>query len=368
VTFELSEGFAVLDLFAGCGGLSTGFEQAGFKVVAANDVWKVSLKTLKDNHHNIEVILGDITKEAVQNRIVRFLGKKIDVIIGGPPCQAYSLAGTRDPEDPRGKLFESYVKIVEELQPALFVVENVKGILSMKHFKEDFPKEEKRRIVELIQKRKSEKKKVSIEKLNSTLEDYLTPVPELICSTFQDRGYKVRWKTLDAADYGVPQERRRVFFIGTNLRKTPFFPFPTHSRNPNSLLKEWVKLESAIGDMPFPGIQNGDDVYEGGFSSIYMSRNRRRSWNEVSYTIQAGARHIPLHPGCPPMKKVGEDKWVFGDGPTRRLSVQECARIQTVPHHYSFFGSTIDKYRQIGNAVPPLLAMNVAECIRKMLE
>jgi len=261
-----------------------------------------------------------------------------------------------------------FVKIVEALQPAVFVVENVKGILSMKHFKEDFPKEEKRRIMELIRKRKSKKKKVSIEKLNYKLEDYLIPVPELISSTFRSIGYEVKWQLLNAADYGTPQERRRVFFIGTNTKKAPIFPFPTHSKNPDTLLEEWVKLESVIGSMPFPGIQDGDEVYEGGFSSIYMSRNRRRSWKEVSYTIQAGARHMPLHPGCPPMKKVGEDKWVFGEGPIRRLSVFECALIQTFPLHYSFSGSTVDKYRQIGNAVPPLLATKVANCIRRMLE
>ena len=221
-----------LDLFAGCGGLSLGFEQAGFDVIAANDKWKVALETFKNNHPRVKTILGNLAKEVVQRKICRLTGK-IDVIIGGPPCQAYSLAGSRDPEDPRGKLFESYVEIVKRLQPNIFVIENVKGILSMKHFKKNVPITEKKRILELIKKRKSKKKKVSIEGLNSKLEDYLIPVPELIRLTFDNIGYKVNWNTLNAADYGVPQERRRVFFVGTNLKKTPAFPFPTHSKDPD---------------------------------------------------------------------------------------------------------------------------------------
>ncbi len=98
-----------------------------------------------------------------------------------------------------------------------------------------------------------------------------------------------------------------------------------------------------------------------------MSRNRRRSWNEVSFTIQAGQRHIPLHPGSPPMIKVEEDVWKFGDGPQRRMSIRECARVQTFPDSFKFCGSTVQKYRQIGNAVPPVLGKKVAESILNLL-
>lgn len=356
----------VLDLFAGCGGLSTGFEKAGFDVFASNDIWGVALETFKSNHPGTKAILGNIMKKSVQDEIIDIVNHKVDIIIGGPPCQAYSLAGSRDPEDPRGKLFENYVKIVEKVQPSVFVVENVKGILSMKHFKENIPIEEKKEIIELIKMKKSKKQKVSIENLNKQIEEYLVPVPELIKSTFEGLGYKVEWRLLNTADYGVPQERQRVFFLGTKY-KNIVFPHETHSGKSSSLLKSYVTLREAISDLPFPDIGDEDEVYEGGFSPIYMSRNRRRSWNEVSYTIQAGARHIPLHPGCPPMEKIDSDNWIFGQGPFRRLSVKECARIQTFPDDYIFIGKTVDKYKQIGNAVPPLLAMRVGSCVRKML-
>jgi len=154
-----------------------------------------------------------------------------------------------------------------------------------------------------------------------------------------------------------------VFFIGTKSKKKIRFPRITHSNKVTLDLKPYVTLKEAIGDLPFPGVSEEDEVYSGSYSPIYMSRNRRRSWNEVSFTIQAGQRHIPLHPGSPPMTKVGEDKWRFGDVPIRRLSVRECARIQTFPDSFEFCGSTVQKYRQIGNAVPPLLSKKVAESV-----
>ena len=345
-----------------------GFKQMGFEVVAANDIWKVALKTFKLNFPEAITIPKNITKGKVQEEIIRASSHEIDVVVGGPPCQAYSLAGTRDPEDPRGKLFQAYVRIVDETRPSVFVMENVSGILSMRHFRDGIPEKERQKVKEMVKKRKSKRKKVSIEKLNAKMAEYLIPVPELIQSTFKKLGYRVKWKLLNAADYGVPQSRKRVFFVGTRLEKPIIFPAPTRSKNPNTLLKPWARLKDAIGDLPFPSISEGDEVYEGGFSPIYMSRNRKRGWNEVSYTIQAGARHIPLHPGCPPMTKIEEDKWVFGEGPIRRLSVKECARIQTFPDDFVFLGNTQQKYKQIGNAVPPLLAKRIANCIKQMLK
>ena len=358
----------VLSLFTGCGGLDRGFKQAGFEILAANDIWKVALKTFKLNNPQVIIIPGNITKGKVQEKIINATSQRIDVVLGGPPCQAYSLAGTRDPEDPRGKLFQAYVGIVDEVRPSIFVMENVSGILSMRHFREGIPEKEKQKVKETIKKRKSKKKKVSIEKLNAKMAEYLIPVPELIQSTFKKLEYRVKWKPLNAANYGVPQSRKRVFFVGTRLNKPIVFPAQRHSKDPNTLLEPWVTLKHAIGNLPFPGISEGDEVYEGGFSPIYMSRNRRRGWKEVSYTIQAGARHIPLHPGCPPMKKIGKDKWVFGDGPIRRLSVKECALIQKFPEDFVFLGNTQEKYKQIGNAVPPLLAYRIAKCIKQMLK
>lgn len=356
-----------LDLFSGCGGLSLGFEQAGFVVKRANDIWGIALKTFSRNFSQAITIQGDINKPEIQDRIVELCNNEIDVVIGGPPCQAYSLAGSRDPEDPRGKLFNSYVDIVEKIQPKAFVIENVKGILSMKHFRIDTPKETKEKHMEIIKARKSKSQKVSIESLNYHIEDYLIPVTELITSTFERIGYNVEFRLLNSAKYGVPQERLRVFFIGTKSKRKIRFPRITHSNKVTLDLKPYVTLKEAIGDLPFPGVSKEDEVYIGSYSPIYMSRNRRRGWNEVSFTIQAGQRHIPLHPGSPPMTKVGEDKWKFGDDPQRRLSIRECARVQTFPDSFEFYGKTGYKYKQIGNAVPPLLGKKVAESVLNLL-
>jgi len=356
-----------LDLFSGCGGLSLGFKQAGFEVKAANDLWGVALETFQKNFPEANAILGDINKPDVQDKILDACGNDVDAVIGGPPCQAYSLAGSRDPEDPRGKLFNSYVDIVEKLRPKAFVIENVKGILSMKHFIPSTPSEVKEKYDGILKDRKSNHRKISIESLNYHLEDYLVPVPELIKKTFEETGYQVEYKLLNSADYGVPQERLRVFFIGTLLKKGIKFPTFTHSNKHTFDLNPWVTMKDAIGDLPFPGIGENDELYEGSYSPIYMSRNRRRVWDEISYTIQAGQRHIPLHPASPPMSKVGEDKWVFGEGISRRLSVRECARVQTFPDSFEYSGKTVHKYRQIGNAVPPLLAYNVAKAVSSLL-
>jgi len=167
----------------------------------------------------------------------------------------------------------------------------------MKHFRIDAPKKIKEKHMEIIKRRKSRSQKVSIESLNYHIEDYLIPVTELITSTFERVGYNVRFKLLNSAKYGVPQERLRVFFIGTKSAKKIRFPKITHSNKETLGLQRYVTLKEAIGDLPFPGISEKDEGYVGSYSPIYMSRNRRRSWNEVSFTIQAGQRHIPLHPG-----------------------------------------------------------------------
>lgn len=356
-----------LDLFSGCGGLSLGFEQAGFKVKLANDIWSIALKTFVKNFSHVITIQGDINKPEIQRQIVEACNNEIDIVIGGPPCQAYSLAGSRDPEDPRGKLFNSYVDIVKKIKPKAFVIENVKGILSMKHFRIGTPEKIKERHMEIIRERKSKSQKVSIESLNYHIENYLIPVTKLITNTFKKIGYKVEFTQLNSANYGVPQERLRVFFIGTKSGKKIKFPRITHSNKRTLDLKPYVTLKEAIGDLPFPEVSKEDEVYIGSYSPIYMSRNRRRGWNEVSYTIQAGQRHIPLHPESPPMTKMGEDEWKFGDGPIRRLSVRECARVQTFPDSFEFYGSTAYKYKQIGNAVPPLLGKKVAESVLDLL-
>jgi len=387
-----AEKFAVVDLFAGCGGLSSGFEQAGFDVIVANEFWKPAARTHALNHPKTKLVEGDITKEEIFKKIIsETKGRRVDVIIGGPPCQAYSLGGNRDPRDPRGQLFKEYVRLVDALKPPIFVMENVKGILTMKHYRENLTQKEHSELEKILVKlgrmdelSKKRKKKIATKEelselealwknrfaLREAVEKYKEPVIGLIKRTFKKIGYTVEWKLLNAADYGVPQLRERVFFMGTNNGLRYTFPAPTHANKPlhtlsGGKLTPWRTLRDAIWDLQ----KNPGEYYKGSFSSIYMSRNRRKNWDEPSFTIQAGARHAPLHPSSPKMVNIGVDKWKFetNDG-ERRLSVKECARMQTFPEYFVFAeGKIEDKHTQIGNAVPPLLAKRVAECVKYAL-
>jgi len=394
--------YTAVDLFCGAGGLTLGFKEArygsyGFKVIAAVDVWKRACETYKLNHPEVEVICGDVRDGRVKNRLVKVTGGRVDVVIGGPPCEAFSLAGKRDPNDPRAKLFYDYVEIVARLKPYTFVMENVKGILTMLTIREDIDGQAKRKVIEVLNKlldlenvgRKRRAAPQYIIRNNNSVKDperrrliefvrrYVVTAPEAIKQAFLKAGYEVKWKLLNALDYGVPQERERVFFIGArqDLGMPITFPEPTHAPQPivavdGRKIERYRTLRDAIGDLPPLEEREDDEVYEGSFSPIYMSRNRYKSWDEPSYTILASARHIPLHPGSPRMVKVGKDRWEFvkeGGKKPRRLSVRECARVQTFPDWYKFVGNIVDKYALIGDAVPPLLAKRVAEAVLKSL-
>ena len=378
----------VLDLFCGAGGMSKGFEMAGFKILAGNDNWKDSLETFKKNHKGAIAIYGDITAEEVREEIIKTVDRKVDVIIGGPPCQAYSLAGKRDPDDPRGKLFEQYVNIVKEINPKFFVMENVKGILTMWHFKNgmtkgDFSKKDAilNKIEELKQERRSlwkledrekrdkRRNKIASElaKLRSDIKKFQEPVTELIKREFRKIGYYVDFRLYNVCDFGVPQSRERVIFIGSKNKEDISFPERTHSNKIKTdafgkKLSPHVTLREAIGNMKDPRKNDEDEVYGGSFSTIYMSRNRLKSWDDISFTIQAGSRHTPLHPSSSPMVFVERDKWKFSDPKNvRRLSFLECAKIQTFPEGYKFTGNIHSKIKQIGNAVPCAFAKAIAD-------
>lgn len=184
--------FTVLDLFCGAGGLSRGFEEAGgYRIVAANDCWGPAIETYKANFPHVKFIAGSIAEPAVKQQIVdAFGGIGCDVIIGGPSCQAYSLAGRRDPLDPRARLFEHYVDVVSRLRPKMFLMENVPGILSI------------------------------------VLDG--KPVVDRIRDDFKQIGYDVTRRMVNSADYGVPQLRERVIFLGAPSGMPVVFPAPTH--------------------------------------------------------------------------------------------------------------------------------------------
>ncbi len=329
---------SVISLFSGCGGLDLGFTNAGFKIVFANDNDKKIIETYEKNHGmklDTRSII-DIPSHDIPNGVG---------IIGGPPCQSWSLAGMmRGAKDKRGQLFYEYIRILEDNQPKFFVAENVPGIISRTHLPE-FKK---------------------------------------IIEKFRSIGYDVNYELMDSRNYGVPQERKRVIIIGYHKTiGTKFvFPTPTHSEKPTVLLtgklEKWLTLKDTIGDLSEAvpakdknhsnehlAIPNHEYMI-GRFSSHYMSRNRRRKWKETSFTIQAGGRHAPLHPDSSEMRNVAKDKFEFvGENPSyRRLSVRECARIQTFPDNFVFYYTTVaDGYKMVGNAVPVKLAETIARKI-----
>lgn len=297
--------FTAISLFAGAGGLDMGFERAGFKTVWANDFDSDACKT-HENWSTAKVICKDVAKVDVADI------PDADIMLGGFPCQGFSLSGPRKIDDSRNVLYKHYVRIVKAKKPLIFVGENVKGLLTMGG----------------------------------------GTIIEAIIEEFSQCGYNVFYKLLNARDYAVPEDRERVIIVGfrKDLNISQFeFPMPRNYR---------VTMREALKNIPEP---RPEDICDAPYSSRYMSRNRKRGWDDVSYTIPAMAKQVTLWPGSPDMVKLNRDLWRFGDeGITRRFSWQEAAAIQTFPADLEFHGNLTSKYKQIGNAVPVKLAEIVA--------
>lgn len=325
----------IVSLFAGAGGLDLGFKNAGFDVVWANEYDKDIWKTYEKNHP--ETLLDRRSITQVLNDEV----PECDGIIGGPPCQSWSEAGSmRGADDKRGQLFFDFIRLLEAKQPYFFLAENVSGMLLDRH-------------KDALENIKNHFRKAGI-------------------------GYDLHFKMLNAKNFKIPQDRKRVFFIGFRKDLKINFKFPAG-------FKEEIPLIKAIGDLTnnVLSARNGKNAnnghclipnheyMDGGYSSIFMSRNRVRNWDETSYTIQAGARHAPLHPQAPKMKFIEQNKREFVQGKEhlyRRLSVRECARIQTFPDDFIFHYDNISAgYKMIGNAVPVRLAYYLAKEIKSSL-
>ncbi|MEA5595197.1 DNA cytosine methyltransferase [Rivularia sp. UHCC 0363] len=318
----------VVSLFSGCGGLDLGFHQAGFNIIWANEHDKSIWDTYEFNHPHTQLDKRDIRK-IVPDQIPDCIG-----IIGGPPCQSWSEAGSqRGIDDSRGQLFFDYIRIIQEKKPLFFLAENVSGILAEKH-----------------------------DRAFTNILDH-----------FKDAGYKVTYKLLNASDYLVPQDRKRVIIIGYREDIGRIFEFPD-VLNTRLTIGDAIYNLKDIEALPIDSKMDkshleipNHEYKEGSFSSIYMSRNRVRTWDEPSYTIQAGARHAPIHPQANKMIWVEKDKWIFDPEsakPYRRLSVRECARIQTFPDNFIFKYKYIsDGYKMVGNAVPVMLAKTLASKI-----
>jgi len=322
----------IASFFSGAGGLDLGFENAGFELAFANDNWSGCWKTFEKNH-KLSISKKSIT-DISQDEIPKVIG-----FVGGPPCQSWSLAGAmKGINDSRGKLFYNYIKLIDKKKPLFFLAENVAGILSEKHYPE-FMK---------------------------------------IIAAFKKIGYNVSYRLLNAKDYGVPQDRKRVIVVGYHESLGKKFEFPKPLSKKYTLKDVLMGLPKAMAATQY-NKTNGDGInmenheyMNGGFSSIYMSRNRVRSWDEPSFTIQAGGRHAPCHPQAPKMKFIEQNKRIFVPGKEnlyRRLTVRECARIQTFPDNFKFYYRDIaDGYKMIGNAVPVKLAEVIADKIKADLK
>ncbi|WP_223621425.1 DNA (cytosine-5-)-methyltransferase [Lysobacter sp. ESA13C] len=308
-----------VSLFTGCGGSDAGLSTCGFEVLMANDVLAYAKDVYEANMPETDYRLGDIRK------IKSF--PKADLLVGCYPCQGFSQAGVRDPSRSINYLYREFDRALRQIKPKAFIVENVAGM----------------------------RRADSIHLYENQLR------------RFRLAGYKVKAKVLSAIDYGVPQERMRLFFVGirSDLGETYEFPEPTHVQLSSSDdTRPFVPtLKDAIGHLPEWPTGEYD---EQPFHWYYLSRNRRRGWHEVSKTIVANSRHVPLHPISPVLTRLHTDSWKFSsDAPARRLSYREAAVIQGFSDRMKFpdtCGIAL-RYRVVGNAVPPPLFAAVARTI-----
>lgn len=327
-------------MFSGCGGFDIGAKEAGAQIIYANELVPDFCATLKKYFTETEIIEKNI------HDIKTF--PSADLVVGGYPCQPFSLGGNRDPEkDTRTYLFKEFARCLESVQPKFFIAENVSGLQNLK-------------------------------------KGFFLEQQTGLFSNIGKYGYRITAQILNAKDFGIPQSRKRLFIVGVrkDLEQVFIFPEPTHGKQSkkNLILKPYESHGEAIKDLPL--WPNGE-FYErphdssGNFSWYYMSRNRKAKWGNPSYTIVANWRHITLHPASPVMKLTWSNlsdgwkqRWDFSDeyehtenNPSRltldkprRLSWRECARIQTFPPDFEPVGNIESKFTQIGNAVPPLLA------------
>lgn len=327
----------LISLFSGAGGLDLGFEKAGFTIAVANEFDRGIWETYERNH------TAPLIKKDIRDLCDSDFPSEIDGIIGGPPCQSWSEAGAlRGINDSRGQLFFDYIRLLKDKQPLFFLAENVSGMLANRH----------------------------------------AGAVNNIIAQFQQCGYSVSLNLVNAADYGVPQDRKRVFYIGFRNDLGMDFEFP----NPTTPCKhQKTTMREAIGDLAQTAVPalpsnktNGElaipnhEYFVGAYSTIFMSRNRVRGWDEQAFTVQASGRQCQLHPQAPKMQFVEKNKRIFVPGYEhlyRRLTVRECARIQGFPDTFKFYYRDVDYgYKMIGNAVPVELAFQIAKSIKSHLE
>lgn len=341
--------YTFIDLFAGCGGLSLGFENAGFKNLLAIDNWQDALDTYARNRESARTLCADISTLEPDKVRKQYNINKVSVIVGGPPCQGFSVAGKRIVEDKRNELYKSFVRFVDVFRPNAFVLENVPNILS----------------------------------LGGGI------VRDAILGDFEKLGYSVNFKVMLASDYGVPQNRRRAVFVGFNNGAT--FRFP------EAIVRKKVTSKEALSDLP------EDSVTEGGLyilepQSEYQKVIRKGSDgifnHEVTIHTEQTRHIIAMVPDGGNYKDLPQElqytrkvhiAWTrlnsqkpsftidcghnhhFHYLYNRVPTVRESARIQSFPDTFVFYGNKGSQLKQVGNAVPPMMAYAIAKQIKDIL-
>jgi DNA (cytosine-5)-methyltransferase 1 len=305
-----------VSLFSGCGGSDAGVVNAGFEVLMANDILAYARDVYLANHPATDYVLGNVAK------IEHFPAAQL--LVGCYPCQGFSQGGVRDPSRKINALYLEFGRALNQIRPKAFIVENVSGMVR-KNF-------------------------------SHLLQDQL--------KVFTEAGYAVKYQVLNAADYGVAQQRKRVFIVGMrdDLGVEYNFPMPTHGVD---RVHPYTTIRQAIGDLPEWPV---GEFYDLDFHWYYLSRNRRQGWDDTSKTIVANPRHMPLHPVSPALKKLEHNVWQFDtDARARRFSFREAARLQGFARDFEFpdteFGSLNMRYKVAGNAVPPPLFEAVASAL-----
>jgi DNA (cytosine-5)-methyltransferase 1 len=339
--------FTTIDLFAGCGGLSKGFEEAGFRTKGFIEIWDPAVETFKENFKNTAFIGGDITK--IKEKNLEQYKNKIDVIMGGPPCQGFSIAGKRDIKDPRNSLFMDFVRVVSIVKPKMFLLENVRGMASMETAKHQ-------------------------------------KVVDVIIKEFKKIGYETKFKVLNVANYGIPQFRHRIIFIGVKGNINDFeFPKITHTEQGDNGTLKYNTVRSAIGDLE--SLKSGQKSKTDLMHFALNHAKRHIQW--LSATPEGKSAHENKDPKLrPPSGYPTTYKRFWWDKPaptvttcfssissqnnvhpsdTRAITIREAARLQTFPDNFIFKNSISSIRRQIGNAVPPEFSRILAEKIKDYL-
>ena len=349
--------YTVIDLFSGAGGLSKGFLDAGYDVLLGIDNDKAALSTFELNHKGAKALSLDLSDNKVFKDIEQIIGdRELDVIVAGPPCQGFSLSGPRNFDDERNKLYLAVIKTVKVFKPKAFIIENVPGMATLYHGE----------------------------------------IKNEILKRFKKLGYNIDCKILCAADYGVPQMRKRLIFMG--VRKdigNPCFPEPVLDK------LSYVTCREAIDDLPSREFELGEDVdvytnpprtqYQikmRGKSKIlrnHVGTNHTQLVKDTIALVPEGGNYKDLPEGWGDSRKFNE-AWTRYDGykPSKTIdtghrnhfhykynrvpTVRENARLQSFPDDFVFLGTKTQQYRQVGNAVPPLLGYALANEIFNILE